>query len=139
MEQYIRYDMEYQLAICVACKSGLPSGNVLRHMSEEHKETWKVHRVELKEYIARLRLLPPNRLERPTNICEAVEGIAVKDGWICGWQGCTVAGVSRDWIVKHCQKDHGKEAAGEKSWYEGRIQSLLWHPYIKYKSPHVYF
>jgi hypothetical protein len=100
-------------------------------MSEEHKETWRAYRKELKTYVDSLTLIPPNELELPRGVSEAIEGIAVKDGWICGWQGCTVAGVSRDWVVKHCVKAHGKEAAKEKKVHEGRIQSLLWHPYIK--------
>jgi hypothetical protein len=131
MSRYLRWDAEYQLAICVACESGLPSTGILRHMSEDHKETWSAHRKELKIYVDSLTLLPPNELALPIGICEAVEGIAVKDGWICGWEGCTVAGVSRDWVVKHCVNAHGKEAAKSKKAYKGRIQSLLWHPYIK--------
>jgi hypothetical protein len=132
MERYLRYNAEYELAICVACESGLPSTGVLRHMSEEHKETWRAHRKELKTYVDGLTLVPPHELEFPTGVCEVVEGIASKDGWICGWQGCMVAGANRDWVVKHCVKAHGKEAAKEKKAYEGRVQSLLWHPYIKF-------
>src|SRR5580698_5725241 len=127
MERYIRYDAEYELSICVTCESGLPSTRVLRHMSEDHKETWRAHRKELKTYVDGLTLVPPHELEFPTGVGEVVEGIASKDSWICGWQGCMVAGVSRDWVVKHCVKTHGKEEAKEKKVYEGRIQSLLWH------------
>jgi Orsellinic acid/F9775 biosynthesis cluster protein D len=131
MERYLRYDLEYQIVICVACESGLPSKWVLRHMREDHKETWMAHRKELKIFVEGLTLIPPDQLESPIGVCEAVEGIAVKDGWICGWEECTVAGVSRDWVVKHCVNAHGKEAANGKKAYKGRIQSLLWHPYIK--------
>jgi hypothetical protein len=131
MERYLRYDAQYELAVCVACESGLPSTRVLRHMREDHNETWKAHREELKIYVGGMTLVPTNALQSPVGVCEAVEGIAVKDGWICGWEGCTVAGVSRDWVVKHCGNAHGKEAANAKKAYKGRIQSLLWHPYIK--------
>jgi hypothetical protein len=100
-------------------------------MSENHKETWKVHRKELKTYVDGLALVLPNDLVFPIGVCEAVEGITVKDGWVCGWQGCLVAGASRDWVVKHCVKAHGKDAAKEKKAYERRVQSLLSRPYIK--------
>jgi hypothetical protein len=100
-------------------------------MRKDHKETWKAHREELKIHVGQMSLVAPNELQLPVGISDAIEGIAVKDGWICGWEECTVAGVSRDWVVKHCVNAHGKEAAREKKVYEGRIQSLLWHPYIK--------
>jgi hypothetical protein len=98
----------------VTCESGLPSTRVLRHISEDHKETWRAHRKEFKKYVDGLTLVSPRELRLPTGVCEVVEGIAVKDGWICGWQGCTVAGASRDWVVKHCVKAHGKEEAKER-------------------------
>jgi hypothetical protein len=131
MDLYIRYDWEYQLAICVSCETGVPGGYVLRHIRTQHKETWKAHCKELKEYVEGLTLLPPKELGHPTTLCEKVVGIGVKDGWICGWQGCAVAGVSKDWVQTHCRETHGKAAVGERCWHEGRIQTLLGHPYIK--------
>jgi hypothetical protein len=100
-------------------------------MAEEHKESWKTNRTDLQEYVRGLCLLLPGELQHPTEVCEKVEGISVKDGWICGWHGCLVAGANRDWVVKHCRKTHGKEAVEEKTIRQGRIQSLLGHPYIK--------
>jgi Orsellinic acid/F9775 biosynthesis cluster protein D len=131
MERYIQYNDEYELAICVACQTGLPNGYVLRHMSEQHKETWKAFQKELREYVGGLSLLPPKELKYPIGPCERVEAISVKDGWICGWHGCIEGAVTKKWVETHCRNNHGKEAAGEKCWYQGRIQTLLGHPYIK--------
>jgi hypothetical protein len=131
MDRYIRYDWEYQLAICVSCGTGLPGGHVLRHIGKEHKETWKAHRKELEKYIKSLTLMPPKELGHPTTVCEKVEGIIVKDGWVCGWRGCTIAGVSKDWVQTHCRETHGRAAAAERCLYKGRIQTLLGRPYIK--------
>ena len=132
MARYIRYDFEHHLAICISCESGLPSGWVLRHFRKEHKETWKEHRPEVEKYVEGLTLLPPKELKHPTTIRAKVDGITVKEGWICGWHGCVVAGVSKDWVQTHCREKHGKAAAGEKCVYKGKIQTLLGHPYIKY-------
>jgi hypothetical protein len=131
MERYIRYDWEYQLAICVSCETGLPGGWVLRHIRKDHKETWKAHRKDLEEFVEGLTLLPPQELEHPTMLREKVDGITVKDGWVCGWHGCVAAGVSKHWVQRHCRERHGKAAVGEKCLYKGRIQTLLGHPYIK--------
>jgi hypothetical protein len=121
MDKYIRYDWEYQLAICISCEIGLPSDWVLRHIRKEHKEMWKVHRKELEEYVEGLILLPLKELEHPTTLRDKIEGITVKDEWVCGWHGCVVVGVSKDWVQTHCREKHGKAAAGEKCLYVGRI------------------
>jgi hypothetical protein len=75
---------------------GSPSSYVLHHISEGHKETWKAHCRELKEHVEGLTLLLLRELQHPTSPCEKVNMIAVKDGWVCGWHGCIVVGVSKD-------------------------------------------
>jgi hypothetical protein len=131
MDQYITYNVEFQLAICVTCQTGLPSQYVLRHMRTKHKDSWKAHGREMKDYVGGLTLVPIQDLEHPTEEREPVDGLMIKDGWICGWNGCVLAGVSRDYIQTHCRNAHGAKAVEEKSWYQGLIQTLLGSPYIK--------
>ena len=66
MERYILYNREYRLAICVACATGLPSGYVLKHMKEEHSDTWKTHRKELQALVGSLSLCTVGELDNPT-------------------------------------------------------------------------
>src|SRR5271170_8420804 len=112
MNHIILYDHEFQLVICTVCKMRLPNGRVLRHVSEEHKETWKARREELKTFVGGLFLFSPAELETPTEKHERVEGIEVKDGWICGWRGCTVSGMHKKWVQEHSRKQHGIDAVG---------------------------
>jgi len=132
MQRYIKYDIEFGLAICVACQSGIPADHVLRHFRMYHKPTWKEHRKALTEYVATLRLTATKDLYYPEEIREAVDGLKIKDGWSCGEDGCTTCGISDKYVENHCRNEHGKNAVQRKAWYECRMQTLLGHPYIKY-------
>jgi Orsellinic acid/F9775 biosynthesis cluster protein D len=132
MERYIKYDMEFGLAICVTCKKGIPADHVLRHFRMHHNPTWKEHKKGLTEYVSTLRLTPTDELHYPEEIREPVYGIEIKEGWCCGEDECTVCGISEKYIVNHCRNSHGQAAIQRKAWYQGRIQTLLGHPYIKY-------
>jgi Orsellinic acid/F9775 biosynthesis cluster protein D len=137
MERYIKYDVEFAMAICVACESGLPREYVLRHFRTHHKSTWKEHKKSLMEYIAGMRLTVTQDLHYPEQIREAVNGLEIKDGWACGEDGCTMCGISDKYIENHCRNAHGQEAVQAKAWYKCRIQTLLRHPHIRYT--HLYF
>jgi hypothetical protein len=131
MDQYVKINFEFQLAICVCCGLGVPKDYLLRHFRDKHKDTWKSHRQELIKFAEGSRSILTDDLEHPTEKREPVEWLKVKDGWTCGWQGCTVSGVDRRWVLTHCRKTHGEAAAESKPWYPSRIQTLLGHPHIK--------
>jgi hypothetical protein len=133
MEKYIGYNTEFKLAICVACRSGIPAGYVLRHFRTYHSDTWNEHKKALQQYIAGMALVATSNLATPEGIHEVVQGVEIKTGWSCGEVGCGICGISEKYIENHCRTAHGKEAAREKAWYQCRMQTLLGHPHIRYQ------
>jgi Orsellinic acid/F9775 biosynthesis cluster protein D len=131
MNQYVKQDYEFQLAICVSCETGIPKDYLLRHFRRNHKDMWKTHRKALTAYMEGLRLVSTDDLDHPTEKRKPIEGLAIKDGWTCGWHGCMVSGINKVWVVNHCRKSHGQEAVEEKPWTQSRLQTLLGHPHIK--------
>jgi hypothetical protein len=132
MDQYIKQDWEFQIGICMTCKIGIPKDYILRHFSIYHKDTWKAHRKALTQHMEGLRLVSTRELDHPMEKREPVEWLEIKDGWTCGWNGCIVSGVNKDWVQTHCRQTHGREAVEAKSLTQARLQTLFGHPHIKY-------
>jgi Orsellinic acid/F9775 biosynthesis cluster protein D len=134
MERYLRYNDEFHLAICQACRVGLPANNVLRHIRMHHSSTWTLHKKLLKTYVKALNLISLEELAtiQPDGIRDPIPGINVTSGWCCdGDDNCMVAGASEKYLRQHAQKVHGWTAQKEKCWFACELQTLLGHPYIK--------
>jgi hypothetical protein len=133
MDKYIQHDWEFKLAICVTCQVGLPTPReqVLRHFQAHHKETWKKHRDELKDHVWSMALVEKRELHSPTGIRSAIDHLEVKDGWSCRAEGCCFMSVSKKYVMDHCRKEHAKEVAATKPWFQCRMQTLLGNPNIR--------
>jgi len=131
MEVYITYNSEFQLAICVSCKCGLPSNHVSRHMSRYHTATWKAHRSELRKYVQGLTLKPTSELSHPATLQTAIPGLAIKEGWCCGEENCLFCSISAKHIENHCRTRHGSQAAKKRRWFPCQMQTLLGNPNIR--------
>jgi Orsellinic acid/F9775 biosynthesis cluster protein D len=83
MERYLRYNDEFHLAICQACRVGLPANNVLRHIRMHHSSTWTLHKKLLKTYVKALNLISLEELAtiQPDGIRDPIPGINVTSGW----------------------------------------------------------
>jgi hypothetical protein len=115
MERYIKHNSEFGLAICIDCQSGVPKNFVQRHFRTWHKETWRAHKKELTEWVSDMTLVETGQLYDPETIREPICGIAIKDGWACEEDDCTVCGVSEKYVENHCRDIHGREAVTAKA------------------------
>ena len=64
-----------------------------------------------------MNLVATKDLVPPEEIYETIDGLEIKDGWICGEEGCDVCSISEKYIENHCRKDHGNEAVHANAWY----------------------
>ena len=131
MDRYIRYNEEFQLAICIACRVGIPSSYVLRHYREKHNAVWSENRSSLKKHLENLDLRTVTELNEPLCDREPIRGLEIFDGWCCGEHGCTHCGTSVSTMKNHARMKHGKDAAHRKEWTKCKVQTLLGHPYIR--------
>ena len=131
MDSYLKYNSEFQLAICISCQCGIPSKRLMRHFSERHKATWKSHRAEPKKDIASLTLVPPDSLQHPESIHKPIDGLKIKTGWCCAEDQCCFCSTSRECMEKHYRAKHTPDATKQKAWFECHMQTLLEHPYIR--------
>jgi len=132
MDSYLKYNPDFQLAICTSCQHGIPSNYVLRHFKKHHKATWKTHRVALKKYVEGLVLSAVDMLQWPNSVRVPIDGLKVKEGWSCGEGNCSFCSTSREWIEKHCRSEHGSDSVKQKAWFECHMQTLLEHPHIRF-------
>ena len=132
MEKYIKYDEEFGLAICKQCKVGLPDTYVLLHFSRHHKETWRVHRHEFRNYVKGLRLTPSNALCHPVETRAPIPCLEIKDGFSCGEADCIYCCSAEKWMQKHCRERHGVQNMQAREWFPCKIQTLLGNPNIRY-------
>jgi hypothetical protein len=136
MDDYVLFNKEFKLAICRVCETGV-WGDVLRHFSNRHKETWRSHKKELKAHITSFKLTTGGDMMTdcyPTayEIREPIWGIAVLDGWSCTADGCAHLSVSETCIRQHCREGHDRTVeGGEKMWVECRLQSLFGRPHLR--------
>jgi hypothetical protein len=83
MDKYVVVNEEFRLAVCTTCESGI-WGNVSRHFADNHKDTWKGSRKELKQHIKLMQLAKKEdgfmNYHDPYEVREAVAGINVHEG-----------------------------------------------------------
>jgi len=132
MEQYIRYNAEFRLAICKSCQTGISSIDPGRHFQRNHPETWQEHRKPLLTFLRGMILTPTEALHEPMAWREPIDGLKVNNGWGCGEDDCTYYTTSKKHIENHCPEKHGTDAFKQKKWFECHVQTLLGNPYIKY-------
>jgi hypothetical protein len=111
------------------------AGNVVRHFAENHKETWKLHRKELKAHIMAMSLARKEDVlaiyPEPYDVREPVAGIAVLDGWSCDQDGCLHISTDDVTLSQHCRVAHGWKTEKGKMWSSCRLQSLFPRPNLK--------
>ena len=134
MEQYVKYNEEFKLAICRPCRVGLPPSNILRHFRMHHGETWMAHKKELQSHVKTLDLTSLEGLTaaQPEGVREPIPGINVVAGWCCEQDSCQIAGMSEKYLRQYAQKAHGWTANDAKTRFPCQLQRLLGNPYIKY-------
>jgi hypothetical protein len=136
MDNIVFVNKEFQLAVCIACRSGV-WGDVTRHFVDHHKETWKQHRKELKAHIKNMSLADRQTVlansPPPWESREAIPGVAVLDGFSCeAEEDCSFLSISKKEIRRHCREDHGRTVeTGSTLWYECRVQSFFGRPYVR--------
>jgi len=132
MEEYIRYNEEFGLAICKSCQAGISSSDPARHFRRNHPETWKKHRKPLLIFLHGMTLTPTEQLMEPTSWRKPIDGLKVNSGWGCGEDGCKYYATSKKRIENHCRETHGTDAFQRKQWFQCHMQTLLGNPQIKY-------
>ena len=130
MECYIRYNEEFKLVICIACKEGIPSTFILRHFRIHHNSTWKERRTEFCKYVEGLDLCITKDLPYVEELRDLIEGLDIKEGWCCGEDDCRVSSISLKYIENHCRNAHGNEAFKRKAWFGCHMPTLLGLSYI---------
>lgn len=135
MDQYLVYNTEFQVAICTSCEYAV-CGDVARHFKDNHKETWKAYRKELKAHVKAMALATRSQvLNAYPEAYEArgpVPGIAVQDGWVCMEDECSHLSINDSTMSQHCRVEHGWDTRqGGNMWTECRVQSLFGRPYVK--------
>ena len=134
MEKYASFNEEFQVAVCHTCQSGV-AGNVLRHFSEKHKETWKLYRKELKAHISLMSLAKKEDVlgmyPEPFHVHKPVAGIAVFQGWKCDYDQCLHFSTDDVTLSQHCRLAHVWKAEKGKMWSSCMLQSLFPRPNLK--------
>jgi hypothetical protein len=135
MDTLVFVNQEFKTAICVACECGI-SGDVFRHFADNHKETWKAHRKEIKAHVKTFELetreevfakYPP-----ADEIREIVPGIAIHEGLACDKDECLYLTVNEEAMCQHSRLAHGWSVGeGSKNWSGCRLQTLFTRPFIR--------
>jgi Orsellinic acid/F9775 biosynthesis cluster protein D len=105
MDEYVFVNDEFDVAVCTSCQFGI-WGDVAHHFADNHKETWKDHRQELRRHIKRMTLMKKedafvNYLEA-YQVREPVPCITVLEAWARDEGECLGLSINEVTMSQHC-------------------------------------
>jgi Orsellinic acid/F9775 biosynthesis cluster protein D len=104
IHSYVTYAEELEALICRSCQHGLNPNGVQRHFQRVHKALPFRVRKRIVEWCDGLIVRRLEDVQTPTTEVDAIDGLKVTDGFICGT--CDAVCGTPLSIRKHCRIEH---------------------------------
>src|SRR5579859_2724344 len=90
MNPYMAYNDDYQVLICHQHKYAVSLKSIEEHFCGKHDGISRKARQGIQEYASTLLLCDPKDMMIPTEIVAPIEGLEVRTGYECKFDGCTI-------------------------------------------------
>src|SRR5437762_137985 len=106
-KQYILYEPQLHIMICLSCKKGITKNGIARHYRKHHRNMSLRMRKAIAKYSDGFKVYTNQEFQYPRTVITRIEDIMTERGLRCLYMDCNHACICPTSMEEHCKTKHG--------------------------------